>query len=494
MKNVIVKVISMLLVCLFAISGINFSIFAANDTADLGETLSAINIEVSGKISLMFYFKNLEDVSYFEVTVPNREGSTTTVVERSALQYDSTKGRYLLKVALAAAQQTDKVKVQAFDENGVGSKKIYEYSIKDYADMLFELASVDSTYDTVAKTVKAMLNYGAMAQKHFEYNEDDLANEGLYYGGTNPVYDMSDKDMYGIYESHFYTTDEDVIKFTSANAYLEDMVYLRFYFEYKGTACDAKDLAVTINSVEYKNEVLQDEEGKYYILINNIPATCFNDQYQVKISDGTKYAEISYSVLNYLQATIESTNDESIKDVAYSMFQFYVSTSNYVDKDVPEYDSMAAACTHERTYIDSQDGGSFICSDCGYILVIDAEYAADFTVAKIFSSNMVVQRGEHIRVWGFAPESENGKKISGEFKGMLAEAIIEKGEWCLTFGARLDADTVGAEMTISAGTNKTVTFSDVLVGDVYLVLGQSNAALALSESINAGNDVDIDEN
>ena len=125
---------------------------------------------------------------------------------------------------------------------------------------------------------------------------------------------------------------------------------------------------------------------------------------------------------------------------------------------------------------------------------LEAEPAADFTVSRVFSDYMVVQRGEHIRVWGFAPESENGKKVSGEFKGMFAEALVENGEWCITFGARLDADTVGAEMTIYAGDNKTVTFKDVLVGDVYLVLGQSNAALALSESIKGGNDVDIDEN
>jgi len=125
---------------------------------------------------------------------------------------------------------------------------------------------------------------------------------------------------------------------------------------------------------------------------------------------------------------------------------------------------------------------------------LGAEPAADFSVAKVFSDYMVVQRGEHIRVWGFAPESENGKKVSGEFKGMFAEALIENGEWCITFGARLDADTTGAEMTIYAGENKTVTFKDVLVGDVYLILGQSNAALALNESVKGGNAVDIDEN
>ena len=30
---------------------------------------------------------------------------------------------------------------------------------------------------------------------------------------------------------------------------------------------------------------------------------------------------------------------------------------------------------------------------------LDAQYAKEFTVSKAFSDNMIVQRGEHIRVW-----------------------------------------------------------------------------------------------
>ncbi|MBQ8407471.1 MAG: hypothetical protein IJY39_01260 [Clostridia bacterium] len=113
---------------------------------------------------------------------------------------------------------------------------------------------------------------------------------------------------------------------------------------------------------------------------------------------------------------------------------------------------------------------------------LEAEYAADFTVSRVFANDMVVQRGEHIRVWGFAPASENGKKVSGEFKGMFAEAIIENGEWCLTFGARLEADVNGAEMKIYTN-KKEVVFKDVLVGDVYMVIGQSNVEYSVSSHI-----------
>ena len=111
---------------------------------------------------------------------------------------------------------------------------------------------------------------------------------------------------------------------------------------------------------------------------------------------------------------------------------------------------------------------------------LDADYAADFLVSNVFSNDMVVQRGEHIRVWGTAPASENGKKVTGEFKGMFAEALIENGEWVLTFGARLDASTeMGHTMKIYTD-KKQVKFDNVLVGDVYMVIGQSNVAYSMA--------------
>ena len=118
---------------------------------------------------------------------------------------------------------------------------------------------------------------------------------------------------------------------------------------------------------------------------------------------------------------------------------------------------------------------------------LDAPYAADFTVSKTFTSDMVVQRGERLRVWGWAPESENGKKVSGEFMGMFAEALIEDGAWTLQFGAKLDACAeLGNEMKIYTDT-KEVIFSDVLVGDVYMVIGQSNVAYSFYTYVNAPN-------
>lgn len=120
--------------------------------------------------------------------------------------------------------------------------------------------------------------------------------------------------------------------------------------------------------------------------------------------------------------------------------------------------------------------------------IIEAPYANDFSVSRVFGDDMVLQRGEFIRVWGFADESENGKKVSCEFKGMFAEALIENGEWCLTFTARLEADVNGADMKIYTD-RKTVTIRDILVGDVYMVVGQSNVQYSMANLLTELNSV-----
>ncbi|MBQ7909853.1 MAG: hypothetical protein IJ363_03575 [Clostridia bacterium] len=111
---------------------------------------------------------------------------------------------------------------------------------------------------------------------------------------------------------------------------------------------------------------------------------------------------------------------------------------------------------------------------------LDAPHATQFTVSNVFANDMVVQRNEHIRVWGWADASQNGKKVTGEFKGMFAEAIIEDGAWEITFGARMEASAEpGHTMKIYAD-GVSYEFTDVLVGDVYMVMGQSNCAYSVS--------------
>ncbi len=216
-------------------------------------------------------------------------------------------------------------------------------------------------------------------------------------------------------------------------------------------------------------------------------------------SENTTVITTEDNVEDTTESTSESTADNASEITTESETVSFTETetesSTHTETTEPSFEATTSktdettteeneeTTTEENEETTTMEETTTVITDVMIGETIEAEYAADFSVSRVFSNDMVVQRGEHIRVWGFAPESENGKKVSGEFKGMFAEALIENGEWCLTFGARLEADTHGAEMKIYAGENKTVTFTGVLVGDVYMVVGQSNVEYGVSTHI-----------
>ena len=107
-------------------------------------------------------------------------------------------------------------------------------------------------------------------------------------------------------------------------------------------------------------------------------------------------------------------------------------------------------------------------------------YVADFRVANVFGSDMVVQRGDPVKVWGFADSRYNGGKVYGEFKGVEAEAVIIDGRWDMTFEASFEADAnPGNDMRFYTAGKEEV-LRNVLIGDVYFVIGQSNVAYDMS--------------
>ena len=115
-----------------------------------------------------------------------------------------------------------------------------------------------------------------------------------------------------------------------------------------------------------------------------------------------------------------------------------------------------------------------------------------FKVSGVFSSHMVLQRDEQIRVWGFSDTP--GSSVTGVFMGETAKAEVGADfRFTLTFSAH--AYTREAQtMTISDDRDHTVTFEDILIGDVYLFGGQSNSELNLSACLHLTPSVEFDEN
>lgn len=101
------------------------------------------------------------------------------------------------------------------------------------------------------------------------------------------------------------------------------------------------------------------------------------------------------------------------------------------------------------------------------------ELASDITVSGAFTDDMMLQRDEKCSVWGWAPESENGKSVVVEINGKKAEAVVENGEWKAVFAETFPYSTEPTIITVKSACEDIV-FNNVLFGDVYYVIGQSN--------------------
>lgn len=91
-------------------------------------------------------------------------------------------------------------------------------------------------------------------------------------------------------------------------------------------------------------------------------------------------------------------------------------------------------------------------------------------VHNLFQSGMVLQRDKPIRVWGWA---EPGEKVTVTFAGQEQSAVAEADRG---WKVELRAEKASGEprRLVVRGTAKTIELDNILVGDVWLLGGQSN--------------------
>jgi sialate O-acetylesterase len=112
---------------------------------------------------------------------------------------------------------------------------------------------------------------------------------------------------------------------------------------------------------------------------------------------------------------------------------------------------------------------------------------------NIFSSDMVLQRGKPIKIWGWGKPGDN---VSVKFGTDTATAVVAqaapvnvfgeaenyagKGRWEVTLPER-EASTDPQTLSVNSGTEK-VELSNIVVGDVWVMHGQSNMAFPLQST------------
>ncbi len=90
------------------------------------------------------------------------------------------------------------------------------------------------------------------------------------------------------------------------------------------------------------------------------------------------------------------------------------------------------------------------------------------TVSNFFTDGMVLQRDKPVKVWGWGSA---GESITVTFKSQTRNtAVNSDGYWEVT----MSPEPFGGPFTLTVTGNNTLVFSDVLVGDVWVCMGQSN--------------------
>ena len=101
-----------------------------------------------------------------------------------------------------------------------------------------------------------------------------------------------------------------------------------------------------------------------------------------------------------------------------------------------------------------------------------------FEVNGTLSSEMVVQRNSYFNVFGTS-ETEGGV-IYGEFMGEKRYAVVDKnGSWTMQFSSH-EATAEPQTLNLYTKHGETQELSDILIGDVWVISGQSNAELGLA--------------
>src|SRR5262249_27652949 len=101
---------------------------------------------------------------------------------------------------------------------------------------------------------------------------------------------------------------------------------------------------------------------------------------------------------------------------------------------------------------------------------------ANVTLPDIICDSMVLQRDHAAPIWGKADPEE---VVVVRFGHQTKKTVADKdGRWRITLDP-LQANSTAATMTISG--KNTVELKNILVGEVWLVSGQSNMQFTLAE-------------
>lgn len=224
----------------------------------------------------------------------------------------SVDGKYVVKVNVAAAQMCDDIVIQIFS----GDEMIREmrYTIRQYAEHILNGDYSEETKDLVY----AMLNYGASAQKFFNYNTTDLANDGCEITDVPKISETAtDFSVIGTV---------DGITLYGASLNFDTKISVRFYFTVTGKIGDYTFTDANSNTYQARYK-----DGMYYVEVPNINPADYDKDIKIIVHNGSSVMLVDYSPLRYISRKFYGSNKPDLVNLVAALYRYHKAAKAYLN-------------------------------------------------------------------------------------------------------------------------------------------------------------------
>ncbi len=120
---------------------------------------------------------------------------------------------------------------------------------------------------------------------------------------------------------------------------------------------------------------------------------------------------------------------------------------------------------------------------CASTIATAVSAVADVRLPRIFTDNLLLQRDQPVRVWGWA---DAGESVSVTLAENTATTKADaQGQWAL----ELPALKTGENLELAVKGNNSLTLKNVVIGDLWVCSGQSNMEMDLNGCVGAAEDI-----
>ena len=274
------------------------------------EEFSGVTLELGGKIGVNFYvpsYHKFSDEAYVEFELEDGEKQTVSI--KGAVE---TKHGVKFTCWVPAKEMADTITATIYDGGEV--KDTISTSVRDYAEILISGSDTNAEYAKAKSLINAMLNYGAYAQKLFDYNTDDLANKNAIVIDNVAGVEASAlagfaKEKQGL-ENFGYLAGTSLI--------LRGETKLKMFFEFEeGVSLDGLTFSIDGLQQEYTRS------GNYYVVeIADISAHLLDEDYTVTVTAGNQSFDAVTSVMTGCYNALTNTEDTDLHSVARALYLY----------------------------------------------------------------------------------------------------------------------------------------------------------------------------